>query len=151
MANGSERVLLCRAGGMLCALPLAHVVETMRPLPVEAIGSSPACVRGLALVRGEPTLVVDLARLLGARESAPRRFVSLRTGTRTVALAVDEVVGTRALSREELRALPPLLREAELDSLAAITRHDAELLAVLECGQIVPGSEAMTITPAGPA
>lgn len=150
MANGSERVLLCRAGRMLCALPLAHVVETMRPLPVDAIGAAPTSVLGLALVRGEPTLVIDLARLLGAGESSPRRFVSVRTGSRTVALAVDEVIGTRALSRDELRALPPLLREAELDSIAAIGRHDAELLAVLESGQIVSGIEAAG-TPAGPA
>jgi len=151
VANGSERVLLVRAGGMLCALPLAHVVETMRPLPVDAIGSSQTFVRGLALVRGEPTLVIDLARLLGARESSPRRFVSVRTGTRTVALAVDEVIGTRVLSRDELRALPPLLRAAELGSLAAIARHDAELLAVLESGQIVSASDAASGTPAGPA
>ncbi|MEX2206389.1 MAG: chemotaxis protein CheW [Myxococcota bacterium] len=148
MANVSERVLLCRAGGMLCALPLAHVVETMRALPIETIGAAPACVSGLALVRGEPTLVIDLARLLGARESSPRRFVSLRTGARTVALAVDDVLGARALSREALRELPPLLREAELDSLAAIGRHDAELLAVLESGQIVSESEAPPDAPA---
>ena len=151
MANGSERVLLVRASGMLCALPLVHVVETMRPLPVDAIGTAPACVRGLTLVRGEPTLVVDLARLLAARESSPRRFVTLRTGTRTVALAVDEVIGTRVLPRDELRALPPLLRGADLDSLAAIARHDAELLAVLESGQIVSAIEAAAGTHAGPA
>ena len=151
MANGSERVLLVRAGSVLCALPFAHVVETMRPLPVDAIGSSPAWVRGLALVRGEPTLVVDLALLLGAGESSPRRFVSVRTDTRTVALAVDEVIGTRDLSHDALRALPPLLREVELGAIAAIARHDAELLAVLESGQIVSTIDAAVGTPAGPA
>jgi len=41
MARGEvravTRVITCRADGKICALPLAHVLETMRPLPVRYI------------------------------------------------------------------------------------------------------------------
>ena len=45
---------------MLAALPLEHVVETMRPLPVEPLGDAPRFILGLSIVRGEPIPVVDV-------------------------------------------------------------------------------------------
>ncbi|MFL5302954.1 MAG: chemotaxis protein CheW, partial [Anaeromyxobacteraceae bacterium] len=56
-------VLLVRAGSRLCALPLACVVETLRPLHTSPLAGTPACVSGVAVVRGAPTPVVDLDAL----------------------------------------------------------------------------------------
>ena len=154
--------LLFRAGTHLCALPLAHVVETMRPLPIEPIAGGPRFVRGLAIVRGAPVPVVDLACLLNeglsAREEArsseeggapAARFVVLRVAGRSVALVVDGVVGVRALSAEALRELPPLLREArdardtgesasDVDAsvIESVGTLDAELLLVLRSARL---------------
>jgi purine-binding chemotaxis protein CheW len=151
--------LLFRAGAHLCALPLAHVVETMRPLPIEPIAGGPRFVRGLAIVRGAPVPVVDLACLLNeglsAREEArsgeeggapAARFVVLRVAGRSVALVVDGVVGVRALSAEALRELPPLLREArdtresasDVDTsvIESVGTLDAELLLVLRSARL---------------
>src|ERR1039458_3558579 len=90
-------MLLCRVHGRRCALPLEHVVETMRPLPIGPLAGAPPGVSGLAVIRGAPVPVVDLSRLfssdVGYIEVAPTRFVTVRVGQRVVALAVDRVEG----------------------------------------------------------
>jgi purine-binding chemotaxis protein CheW len=143
--------LVFRAGVQLCTLPLEHVVETMRPQPVSAVAGSPPFVVGVAIVRGAPVPVVDVARLLGASAdpSATRgaaRFVTVRVADRTVALAVDAVVGVRRLPAAALRDLPPLLRHAGSDAVATIATLDAELLLVLRAARLVkddaPGEQA---------
>jgi purine-binding chemotaxis protein CheW len=131
--------LLARAGDVTCAIPIASVVETMRPLPIEVIGGVPAYVRGLAIVRGEPTLVVDTARLLGRDEpDPPSRFVVVRTGERRIALLFDEVIGVRPIVPAMLSALPPVVRSVASDAIAAVGVVDAALLTLLETASIVP-------------
>src|ERR1700704_3300860 len=58
-ASGRTSWLLCRAGMHLCAMPLAHVIATMRVLPIEAVSGAPSYVRGLCVIRGAPVAVVD--------------------------------------------------------------------------------------------
>ena len=130
--------LLFRANRHLCALPLAQVAETMRHLPVSPIAGAPDFVLGVAIIRGTPVPVIDAARLLGAGESRPTRLIALRIDGRQVALAVDEVLGIRAMTRQSLRDLPPLLRAADGQAVSAIGALDAELLLFLETARMVP-------------
>ncbi|HKC49981.1 MAG TPA: chemotaxis protein CheW [Myxococcota bacterium] len=143
MANDgqpSERVLICRSHDTRIALPVEHVLVTMRPLPIEPFPAAPPFVLGLALVQGEPIPVVDAARLIGGGPSEATRFVILRAGARKVALAVDAVIGVRAVSRAVLHTLPPLLSGLDEGVVSAIGRLDAELLLVLRSAQIVSDS-----------
>ncbi len=136
--RGAGPSLLCRVRTRVCALPLEHVLETMRPLPIEPLSGAPRFVRGLAIIRGSPVPVIDAARLLGAEEAPPARFVTLRVGDRRVALAVDEVLGVGAGAEQSLEALPPLLGEVAADVVEAIGTLDAHLLLVLRGGRLVP-------------
>jgi len=129
--------LVCRVEARLCALPLEHAVETMRPLAVEPVVGAPPFVRGLAVVRGEPLPVVDAARLLGLQEGPIGRFVTVAVGVRRVALAVDAVVGVRRFPPGSLRALPPLLHEAAGDVVDAIGLLDSALLLVLRSARLL--------------
>ena len=134
---GEGAVLVARARGRLCALPLPQVVETMRPLPVTPLAGAPAFVRGLCVIRGEPLPVVDLAALLfGPAEDEPTRFVTLRVGERRVALATGEVIGVRTLPASGA-PLPPLLA-AGGDAVAALARLDGALLLVLSGARLLP-------------
>lgn len=139
-----DRVLVCRIRGGLCALPLAQVVETMRPLPTEPVTGAPEFVAGLAIIRGSAVPVVEPARFLA--DSAPGgsvgRYVTLRTGSRVVALAVDEVVGVRTLSATSRAALPPLLRHAAGEVIETVASLDAELLVVLRSTRLLPPGSA---------
>ena len=135
--------LLCGVRSYLCALPIEHVIEIMRPLPTERLGDAPEGVRGVAIVRGAPLPVVDVARLLGGEmpesEAPPAtaRFVAVRAGARTAVLAVDEVFGVRSLHPDAAHALPHVLRGAT-EAVGALGALDARLLVVLDAMRLVP-------------
>jgi len=130
--------LLCRVGDFLCALPLEHVEEAMRPMAVEAIAGVPSFVRGLAVVRGVPIPVVDAGSLFSGVASHATRFVTVKTGSRRIALAVDAVVGVVEIPPGSLEALPLLFQDSTLDMIAAIGTLDTDLLLVLQSARLIP-------------
>lgn len=109
----------------------------MRPLPLEPIADAHETVLGVAVIRSSPTVVVDLARVLGADSAPPTRFVTIRTGPRTVALAVEEVVGVETLADDALHALPPLLATSS-SAVVSLGNVDRDLLVVLEASKLAP-------------
>jgi purine-binding chemotaxis protein CheW len=129
-------------GSQVCGLPLDHVLETMRPLPVEPLAGMPAFVTGLSLIRGIATPVIDLQTLLrGARDaSSPGRLVVISASARKSALAVEDVVGIRTLSSGSLEKLPPILRDGLSEHIEAVGRLDSELLLVLNDSRMLPES-----------
>jgi purine-binding chemotaxis protein CheW len=152
-----DRFLVCRIGSRIGALALKDVREIMRPLPIEPLTGMPPFVVGVAILRGLPAPVVDSSRLLNpsASPSTPlisassARFVSLKLGGRTVALAVDAVLEIRSLSAGILADTPPLLREAGAEQTAVIGALDTRLLFVLEAARLVPESVWGAITALG--
>lgn len=134
-------VLVLEVCERLCALELRDVVETMRPLPVQPVSGAPAYVRGLAVIRGQPTPVVELAVLLtGTAAAHCTRFVHIRVDQRPLALAVSAVRGIRSLSSQSLQGLPPLLAAAQASGLESLALLDSELLAVLATGRLLPAA-----------
>jgi purine-binding chemotaxis protein CheW len=137
-------MLVARVGALTCALPIALVVETMRPLPaaLAAIdGAALPFLRGVAAVRGAPLPVIDVARLLGEAPGEQGRFVIVRTDAsdaRRLALLVDDVVGVRAFEQARLAELAPLVRAASRELVEAIGARDEHLLVVLDAARIVP-------------
>lgn len=142
MSWGEDRVmcLMCLVLTRLCALPLEHVVETMRPLPTELLAGGPKFIRGVSIIRGEPVPVVDAASLMGGKESCPTRLVALNTDGRRVAVAVDAVLGVQAIPVESLHDLPPLLADVDAEVISGLGTLDAELLVVLHSARLVPES-----------
>jgi purine-binding chemotaxis protein CheW len=141
-------VLVTRVGGVACAFPIAHVVETMRPLPIEPIGGSDsalALVDGLAMVRGAPIPVIDARRLLGIPGGPATRFVIVRAAERRVALVVDAVIDVRHLELDALPRLPPLLGGAQRDWVSAIGALDAGMLVVLDAVRVLADDAWRTI------
>lgn len=134
-----------RAHGRLCALPVKHVIETMRARRVEPIASAPPCVIGLARLRGAGVPVVDLGRMLdGEDRPLPAGWlVTLRIEERVVALAVDTVVGVRALPADTVRDLPPLLGDARSEAVMAVGSLDHELLLVLRAARLAESLEGL--------
>jgi len=135
-------MLLTRLGEMACAFPIAQVIETMRPLPVEPLGTladgALAAITGMAMIRGEPVPVVDARRLLGIAAGRDARFVIVRVADRRFAVVVDDVLDVRDIANDVLVGLPPLLRDASRDSVSAIGARDAGLLIVLDAARLLP-------------
>lgn len=143
--------MLFRIQNRLCGIPLAHVVETMRPLPVEAIAGAPAMVKGAAVIRGAPLPVVDLATLWEDESEPPRRFITIKAGERQLALAVTSVEGLHYLPEEVIGDVPPLLSGARANAVDAIGTLDNELLMILNSSHIIPESVWLSIQSAGEA
>jgi purine-binding chemotaxis protein CheW len=126
-------VVVFRARTRLCALASVHVQETMRPLPTQLLAAAPDFVIGVALIRGAAVPVVDAGALLGETgEPNATRFITLRIGERSIALAVEAVLGIRELDSTSLQQLPPLLRDASSEVLSALGSLDTEFLSLLE-------------------
>jgi purine-binding chemotaxis protein CheW len=151
MQERLEAALLCRVRGLLCALPLEHVEETMRPLEVEPIGGVPAFVCGLSVIRASAVPVINVAMLVGGELSQPTRFVTVKAGQRRIALAVDAVIGIRAMPPGALDGLPLLLHRPDTDAIAAVGTLDSELLLVLRSARLVPEGTWAAIDAGGSA
>jgi purine-binding chemotaxis protein CheW len=140
--SGLHELLVCRVGRKTCGISLAHVIETMRPLPIEPFAHLPEQALGLTMIRGRPTPVIDARRLLGSSEAGvAQRFITLRAGSdRHVALVVDEVIGVRAIDEATLEQLPALARDQKLDAVSALGALDRQLFLVLEHTHLLPES-----------
>lgn len=150
--NAQHASLLCRVRtGVLCAVPLAHVEETMRPLTVVPMAAVPTFIQGISIVRGHPIPVIDVASLLGGAGSPTTRFVIVRTGTRHVALAVEAVLSVIEMRSGSVEELPLLLQGAELDAVSAIGVLDAEVLLVLRTTRLISDDVWATIQAASSA
>lgn len=140
-APPSTPVLTLRLGRRTCAVPLSHVAEVMRPLPVESLTGAPAGVIGVAIIRGRATPVVDLETLLGDGSTAKTdaaRIVTLRLGDRAVALLVESVGGVQNLAGAEIESLPALWQGPHPPVVAALGAVDHKLLIVLEATRLLP-------------
>lgn len=144
--NEAKLSLLCRLRSHLCAVPLEHVAETMRPMSVTPLAGAPPFVSGMSVIRGTAIPVVDAGSLLGSvAPASPTRFVTLKTAGKHVALAVEEVIGIRSLAAVAANDLPPLLRSANADLVSSVGMLDRELLLILQTARIVPDSVWQTI------
>ncbi len=130
--------LACRVHQHVCMLPLAGVVETFRPLPVESLAETPPFVLGVSIIRGEPVPVVDAGALVSGKPSEAGRYVTISIGERRVALAVGSVLGVRSFPKSSLHDLPSLIAHDGSGRIAALGALDGALLVFLESARIVP-------------
>jgi purine-binding chemotaxis protein CheW len=129
-------------------MSLPYVIETLRPLPIEPLAGVPSFVRGVAIIRGIPTPVVDLGSVLGTPTEHAERFDKVRTGDRQVAFSVSTVLGVRELDPTmRIQGLPPLVQSAAKDVVEMIGALDEQLLMVLRTSWQFPDEvcQAMTV------
>ena len=143
-----KKVLIVGLQSRVCAVPLEYVIETMRPLPVELLSGIPSFIRGIAIIRGIPTPVVDLGAVLGTPNELAERFVIVRAGEKQVALSVGSVLGIHDLDPTMMiQELPPLLKDASQDVVEMIGMLDEQVLLVLRAGWELPDEvwQALTV------
>lgn len=136
--GGSGLCVVARARSLQCAMPLADVLEIMRPLPIDPIANAPSFVLGVAIVRGKPAPVIDCGAFVqGDAPAAHARWASVRCGERTALLAFEAILGVRELPAHS-DDLPPLLSGAPSEVLASLALLDQKLLLVLHGSRLVP-------------
>ncbi len=146
-ATHSVYWLLCRTASHRFALPMSHVIENMRLLPIEPVADAPPLVRGMCIIRGVPVPLVDAALLFEKSSGACERLVTVRTGDRTIAFAAEAVLGVQAIPAQALEQLPPLFQNVE--SIAAIATLDAELVFFLNTARVIPDDFVVSVAAEG--
>ena len=130
--------LVFRAGPLLCALRLDEVVETLRPLETQPLAGTPAFVLGISVLRGVPTPVIDVARLLGGGPGTIERFVAVRTERGAVALGIGTVLGIRTVDASATGGHPALLGARSSRLVAGVGVVGTEPLLLLQSLRTVP-------------
>jgi len=130
--------LVFRAGPLLCALRLDEVIETMRPLTIHPLAGTPAFVSGICIMRGLPSPVIDVARLLGGARAEISRFVAVRTERGPVAFATGVIHGVRPVSADAASRHKALLGDAPARLVAAVGTIDAEPVLLVQSMRLVP-------------
>ncbi|MFI5891647.1 chemotaxis protein CheW [Actinoplanes sp. NPDC051513] len=131
--------LVFRAGPLLCALPLEEVIETMRPMETLPLAGSPSFVLGISVLRGVPTPVIDVSRLLGGGPCGdPQRFVTVGTERGAVAMATGAVLGIRTIDAAQTGGHPALFGGASSSLVAGVGTVGAEPLLLLQSMRAVP-------------
>ena len=131
--------LVFRAGQLLCALRLDEVIETMRPMETLPLAGTPSFVLGISVLRGVPTPVIDVCRLLGGGPcDEPQRYVTVRTERGAIAMATGPVLGIRAIDASEAGGHPALLGGASSRLVAGVGTVGAEPLMLLQSMRTLP-------------
>jgi purine-binding chemotaxis protein CheW len=110
------------------AMPVEHVLEAAELGQVRAVPGARPELLGIKSLRGQILPVVDLARLLEVRRTAPpSRLVVAEVGGFRVGFAIDEVSGIG-----DLGELDEPTASTESGLLAGATLSDGELVGVVD-------------------
>ena len=90
----------------------------------------------MSRIRGQAMPVIHLGKLASHTQSEASRFVSMKSGNRTFALAVDSVLGIHDLDPARARELPPLMQVNP--GVRATAEFHRELLFYVEPIHLVP-------------
>src|SRR4029450_12436145 len=107
-------------------------------LTIHPLAGTPAFVTGMCIMRGVPTLVIDVARLLGGAAGEVSRFVAVRTERGPVAFATGDIHGVRTISAERAGHNATLLGDAPARLIAAVGTIDAAPVLLLQSMRLVP-------------
>lgn len=131
-----QSFLVFRLNTVVCAIPLKHVSEVMRPLPLDKFASLPHFYAGVSVIRGIPTPVLDLKKTLGVDDeetpSRRERFVLVDSEKQKIACLVDEVLGIEDIDPQFITKTLGFFQKANRDLITGMGTLDQKLLLVLE-------------------
>ena len=125
--------------GEAYAVPIAHIAEILKPLPITPVPRAPRVVIGVMTVRGRLVTVIDLRRRLRLPEADVdhrTRILITDTGDERIGLLVDEVMQVHRLAESEIEPRDVLGGDPQ-PYLAGIGRPEGALLTLLDLRPIL--------------
>jgi chemotaxis signal transduction protein len=131
-----RQCLLVSVAAESYAIMLGDVLEVIDHVGCSAVPGAPAEVEGLALIRGELLLVLNLARLLGLPEQrAGEKLVVVSCGEERYGLRVDQVTDIASFDQQAFRPV-----EEQDGALAGVLILGEVLYGMLGINAILSGS-----------
>lgn len=142
--TGSHIALVWTAGGGRYAVPLAAVIEVVRPVWVTPVPEAPEHVLGMIRFRHAVVPVVDLRARFGPEQPDflyMNRFLIVRIADRSVALVVDEVIDLVEYGDADVHG-PDAFATAMLPPIvSAVLTLEGRLVALLDLSSVVTASD----------
>ncbi len=120
------------------AIDIHRVREIIRPLSFVTLPHAPETIIGVADHRGEVVPVLDLRRRFGLSSLVTHRskWIVIRLGLRSVALAVDMVTAVFGADLAQRRAVPRLGPGDPILGISAVYAHEGSLVFVLDVEKV---------------
>jgi purine-binding chemotaxis protein CheW len=139
-ASDVVELILFRLGDEEFSAAIDQVREVITKGPIAPIPNSPSFIRGVANVRGEVTLIVDLRAYFGmpvAPEVQSRHIVITRQEHGLFGLMVDEVTAVLRTARSEIKAAPESLAKVENDHTKGVLTLESRLVILLDLVELL--------------
>lgn len=108
------------------ALPLMHVKEILKPLPITKIPNSNVAIRGIATVRNNVITIMDLHEKFGiipAPSETEPRIIIVEFEGHVIGLWVDDVVGISNTENEDIETMPNIIHNNAISEVIK-TEHN---------------------------
>ena len=143
-------------GGVIYAVPIQHVREIIRPLPMQVLPHASETVIGVIDHRGDVVPIVDLRLRFRAKSTTAlpshTRWVIANWQGRLIGLAVDRVTEVFTLNEAEARPVPDLGYGQEVHGITAAYSYGGRLVFTLDIERITQtgdGPMGLGALPAG--
>lgn len=132
-------------GGVAYALPIQHVREIIRPLPMQVLPHASKTVIGVVDHRGDVVPIVDLRLRFRTRSSTDlghTRWVIANWQGRLIGLVVDRVIEVFSLQDSDARPVPDLGRPQDVHGITAAYSHAGRLVFTLDIERVAQTGES---------
>lgn len=144
-----ERMMVFRLGAEWFGLSLEPVREVLKPTDIHRLPHRPdPAVLGVANIKGDLTVVVSLAELLGVSHAGERRdkavgsvfprLVVVGERGRGLAFPVDEVSGIQRFQSARLGHVPGTLDAPGMSFVSGLIHLDGRTIGVLNHDRLLP-------------
>jgi purine-binding chemotaxis protein CheW len=143
VAPGGEReeqVVVFELGTQSYGIAVQHVVEIVRPPTVTPVPRAPACVAGVAGVRGRVIAVMDLHTRFGLPDGGGRRAaraIVIEIGGATICVVVDAVSGMVRIAEAVIDRSGDAMAAGETAYLRGIARIDGRAVRLVEPARLI--------------
>jgi purine-binding chemotaxis protein CheW len=142
----TEQHVIFTLEGTAYSLPISHITEIGRSLPITPLPNVPSWVLGVSNLRGDIISVLDLRAFLGKQPLAQARdcrmmVVRSRHEDITTALLVDRVREIRHLISEKVGLPTALMEDRSALYMRGVYEHNGQLLVVLDPEQLMLSPE----------
>ncbi len=138
----SYRYVVFRVNRQHYALPLDHVIRTVRMVAVTPVPDLPHSVLGIINMAGQMLPVIDLRRLFGQTDKDPELqdvLLVLHIHRQTAAIIVDEVLNVLEFRPMQLQS--PSATVSQSRFLAAAVQQEDTLILVLDASRLLPSND----------
>jgi len=140
----SKHYVVFRIDQQHYALPLDHVIRTVRMVAVTPVPDMPHSMLGLISMAGQMLPVIDLGRLLGQAGNNPELqdiLLIVQIQDQTVAVIVDEVLNIKEFSSKQIQSPPAALSQSCF--LLAAIQHEETFILILDASRMLPNHDSM--------